>query len=69
LPALPKAWPEGKVIGLKARGNFVVDIEWEEGKLVHAKVSSEVGGNIVVKYDNMELTANVQPGGSYLVDF
>jgi len=69
LPALPKAWPEGKVTGLKARGNFTVDIEWKEGRLVHANVSSEVGGNIVVKYDNMELTANVQPGGSYLVDF
>ncbi len=69
LPALPKAWPEGKVAGLKARGNFEVDIEWKEGRLVYAKVSSEVGGNIVVKYNNMELAANVQPGGSYLVDF
>ena len=40
LPALPKAWPNGRVTGLKARGNLTVDIEWKEGRVVSYRIAS-----------------------------
>jgi alpha-L-fucosidase 2 len=30
LPALPKAWADGKIKGFKARGNFDIDMKWRQ---------------------------------------
>jgi alpha-L-fucosidase 2 len=38
LPALPKAWPEGEVKGMRLRGGFELDMKWADGKLLEAEV-------------------------------
>ena len=46
LPALPDDWKQGEVRGLRARGGFVVDIQWEKGKLTETTIRSTLGGTL-----------------------
>ncbi|EOR93527.1 putative large secreted protein [Arcticibacter svalbardensis MN12-7] len=45
LPALPDAWANGSIKGIKARGNFTVDISWKNGKLEQSKIHAVIGGD------------------------
>ncbi|WP_157898921.1 glycosyl hydrolase family 95 catalytic domain-containing protein [Luteitalea pratensis] len=49
LPALPVAWPRGRVTGLRARGGFDVDLVWEGGRLSSARIHSRLGGTCRVR--------------------
>ncbi|MBR1547633.1 MAG: glycoside hydrolase family 95 protein [Prevotella sp.] len=47
LPALPTAWADGEVKGLRARGGFeITSLKWKDGQVVSLKVRSTVGGNL-----------------------
>ena len=50
LPSLPKKWTNGKITGLRARGDFEVDIEWANGKLITVKIISVSGNNCKIRY-------------------
>ncbi|WP_019536332.1 glycoside hydrolase family 95 protein [Paenibacillus ginsengihumi] len=38
LPALPAAWPSGRLRGVRARGGFELDVAWEDGRLSRARL-------------------------------
>jgi len=49
LPAIPDSWSEGRVDGLKARGNFEVDMSWNGGQLSEASIKSNIGGKLRIR--------------------
>ena len=60
LPSVPERWTDGQVTGLVARGGFVVDIQWKDGKVAEVKVKSQLGGNLRLR----SADALVMKGGS-----
>lgn len=54
LPALPQAWGEGQVKGLKARGNYTVDMQWKDGKVTGYKIHGTKGERIQVWVNGIE---------------
>jgi len=55
LPALPREWRNGRVLGMKARGGYEIDFEWKEGQLTTASLVPNKDGTCAVK----ELPENV----------
>jgi alpha-L-fucosidase 2 len=64
LPALPSAWPDGEVKGLRARGGFEVDMRWARGRLVDATVRAVAGGGANVRYGEDTVAVKMRPGES-----
>lgn len=62
LPALPDAWKEGSVSGLRARGGFEVSIAWQNGNITSASIKSTIGGKLVVRIGDTDTEYETVPG-------
>ena len=62
LPALPSAWPTGSVRGLCARGGFILDIAWEDGRLLTASIRSRNANSASVRYGDRFASIHLQSG-------
>lgn len=62
LPALPAEWQSGNVKGLKARGGFIVDMEWKDGKITTATIFSEKGGSCKVQIQQSIIDLTLKEG-------
>jgi alpha-L-fucosidase 2 len=62
LPALPEAWSTGKATGLRARGGYTVDMEWEAGKVVSATIHNLLGNPCSVKINGTTKTIPAAKG-------
>jgi alpha-L-fucosidase 2 len=65
LPALPKAVPEGRVTGLRARGGFEVGLAWKDGGLTEASIRSMLGRPATIRYRNHEVRFETSQGRRY----
>lgn len=69
LPALPDAWKDGSISGICAKGNFEVDVIWENHQLKEAVVRSNAGGNCVIKYLDQTISFKTVKGRSYQIGY
>ena len=69
LPALPDVWHEGKLTGVCARGNFVVDLYWKDNNLTRAVIHSRSGGPCSVHYKGQRLTFDTQRDQKYTLSY
>jgi alpha-L-fucosidase 2 len=66
LPALPAAWPDGTVKGLRARGGFEVNLDWKGGKLVTASIKSFSGKPVTLRYGNVTRALKLKAGEAFI---
>lgn len=62
LPALPDAWPDGTVRGLRARGGFEVDLFWKNRNLLVGVIRSTLGGTCKVRYAGKTVDVETKRG-------
>jgi len=62
LPALPDEWKDGKVTGLRARGGFQVDMEWNDGDLIALGILSIQGNTLELRFGTSEASLATSPG-------
>ncbi len=73
LPALPDAWGEGSVSGLRARGGFEVSMSWKDGGVTEATFVSDRGGNLRIRSSvplsgkGLKAAKGVNPNPAYAV--
>jgi len=64
LPALPEQWPDGHADGLRARGDYTVDVSWKDGRLAEATVRAgrNASGIARIVYEGVKQEIELKPG-------
>ncbi len=65
LPALPSEWSDGKISGIKGRGNFEFTISWKGGNLVSVNAKSLLGNKLNIRYNGKSISKETTAGETY----
>jgi len=68
LPALPEELSQGNVRGLKARGNFEIDLSWDDHRLVQVSVRSRAGKALKLRYNGKVVEIPTKKNKTYTFD-
>ena len=62
LPSLPSAWKAGEIQGIKARGNYQIDLSWKNAKVAKASITSKNEGKLTVYYNGKQTVLHFKAG-------
>jgi len=65
LPALPSAWPDGSVRGIRARGGLMIDLAWRGHRLASLAVKGPKGAGARIRYDGKLSRVKLDANGFY----
>ncbi len=67
LPALPEAWKDGQVIGLKARGGFTISMKWENSEVVALIIQAATDSQLNIKVNGEMVSRKLKAGEEYIM--
>ena len=62
LPALPDSWKQGNIQGIKARGNYTLNLYWKDKKVSKAEIISHADGRLTVNYNGKSKKITLKRG-------
>jgi alpha-L-fucosidase 2 len=67
LPALPEQWKDGCVKGICARGGFVVDMDWKDGRVISLTLTARTDAKTKIHVNGKTLNVKMKKGEVRLV--
>ncbi|WP_206673597.1 glycoside hydrolase family 95 protein [Pseudactinotalea terrae] len=67
LPALPSAWPSGRLRGVRTPGPCTLDLAWADGRLTELTITGERAGDRTIRYGETEVRVTLEPGSAVQV--
>mgnify|MGYP000177315666 FL=1 len=68
LPALPKAWEQGTVKGLRLVGNAGIALAWKDGRLLQCRVTADQAYEGEIVYGSVRRTVKLKAGETIVLD-
>ena len=68
LPALPKAWEQGEVKGLRLVGNAGIALAWKDGRLLQCRVTADQAYKGEIVYGSVRRTVKLKAGETIVLD-